>query len=679
MEREDAVKKTLGLITIGILFLLLSHPVSASPLKLRVGVVADCPPYQYCDADGSCKGLNVDVMNIIAKQQGFFVEYVVYESESECKKAMADGSIDMILGVYYSSREDSAWLSSDISVGTMCLVAKKDTAELMRNGSDPSDFITVYEYGTATASLLSNLNARKILAVGNQQNILETERRGDAQIMVGIKESLLFQMRENGYSDEYHVINNSLSTISYAIQVKENDWMLLRVINRGITSLRASSEYEALYDQWIVSEEQGFLQKYSRQILIAFIIACLLAAIYMVVSLNVRNMLKRQVELRTAELSKVSKELERQLAQLEEESDFRNRIIQNSKQGMILFDRDYQIILINPTAVQLTNTKAGTGDDVRNVAVYREILRQCGDEIFTRPDDEWPNSIALSSETETSGSRERHYRYRVQSIVKNGTVVGVLLAVEDITIEEERKQQLFEAEKSESLNRMVAGLAHEIKNPLMAIRTFAAVGAEGDMDPQFIEDFCMYVPSELDRINQLIESMVNYAAPPKGEKTRFNVKDVIEECGFFANSLIDSQCMVLHIESGKDCILFGNRNQIKQVIINLLANSVDSMRDKWSRGYGKTMQLHLCVKEYPQETEIFVRDEGCGMSAEAIKHCREPFFTTKKRGSGLGLALCEQYVRDNHGRMYLESQEGDHTTIRLVFRGEMNESESADY
>ena len=157
MGCEDVMKKTIGLIIIGILFLLLSIPASATPMKLRVGVVADCPPYQYCDADGSCKGLNVDIMGIIAKQQGFSVEYVVYESEPECKKAMADGSIDVILGVYYSSREDSAWLSSDISVGTMCLVAKKDTAELMRNGSDPSDFITVYEYVLQTSVPVSSI------------------------------------------------------------------------------------------------------------------------------------------------------------------------------------------------------------------------------------------------------------------------------------------------------------------------------------------------------------------------------------------------------------------------------------------------------------------------------------------------------------------------------------------
>ena len=104
------------------------------------------------------------------------------------------------------------------------------------------------------------------------------------------------------------------------------------------------------------------------------------------------------------------------------------------------------------------------------------------------------------------------------------------MTVEDITAEERKKQELFEQEKKQSLNRLVAGIAHEIKNPLMAIRTAATLMRDQGSDQEVQEAFSKYVPDEVDRINQLVNGLIHYARPVEGDLERIELSKVVQEC-----------------------------------------------------------------------------------------------------------------------------------------------------
>lgn len=645
----------------------------ATKVRLQVGVVTEFPPYQFLNDNGQCDGLHIDIMDNLAEQEGYIVEYIPFSSKTACAEAFDNGSIDIILGDISNKHH---CYTSDISSGTLCLMAPNyivDTDKELKN-----NYVISYEYSTASSMLLSKIHSQSLICVGSQKQALNRLIAGDSDLVVGIKESLLRQLDDLGLGNSYTVTTNYLSKLDFAIRVRENDPMLLRSLNRGIADLHGSGEYDKLYSKWIMDENIN-LRIWLNSFCIFIIVAGTLSLAYVLISLSLQKKLKNQVNIRTQELSQANTQLAQQLKQLEHESDFRNRIIRYSKLGMILFDREYNIILINESAKRLTGTTAKIGDDVRSVAIYREILSRCGKDIFEHSSELQQDVIVLNYEDSEAFSSPHHYRYVMQQIHKNGAVAGVLLSVEDVTAEEQKKQKLFEEEKSESLNNIVAGIAHEIRNPLMAIRTFAAVGAEGDMDSQTIEDFCRFVPSELERINKLIETLINYATPFKGDKCVFDVSVMLSDCVFFANSIVDGREIYMVSQTGQpgQAYIYANKDQIKQVIINLVVNGLDSMKEKLTKSPRLApLKLSICLSVTATDVEILIRDSGCGMSKEAIEHCRDAFFTTKDHGSGLGLALCEQYVRENQGKLSIESVEGCHTSIRLAFRRANNEIQS---
>ncbi len=116
--------------------------------------------------------------------------------------------------------------------------------------------------------------------------------------------------------------------------------------------------------------------------------------------------------------------------------------------------------------------------------------------------------------------------------------------------------------------------------------------------------------------------------------------------------------------------LLADKNQLKQVLINVLLNGFDSMIEKIKLNENKNEKLNMKIKTWKSEENIYIQitDEGMGMTDEQIKKSTEPFYTTKSGGTGLGLALSKQFVEENNGEMIIESEPQTYTKITLRFR-----------
>ena len=255
-----------------------------------------------------------------------------------------------------------------------------------------------------------------------------------------------------------------------------------------------------------------------------------------------------------------------------------------------------------------------------------------------------------------------------------------MLIISDITAEEAKKQEMIEKEKSVALSRLVAGIAHEIKNPLTGIQNFADMIISERENPQFWDYFAEYVPKEIGRISKLIESLMNYARPAKGVKTPTEVAPLIRESMYLLNTTAASNISI-NVELEEGMWIFVEQDRIKQVLINILLNSLEAveMRKKIERELRK--QFQISVSAYKQFGEVFIRveDQGDGMSEQDLQFCMDPFYTTKEKGTGLGLAISRQFVQENGGLMAIDSIKHEGTTIVLRFR-EMNyEQENSDY
>ncbi|MGO4889581.1 transporter substrate-binding domain-containing protein [Anaerobacillus sp. MEB173] len=232
-------------------------------------------------------------------------------------------------------------------------------------------------------------------------------------------------------------------------------------------------------------------------------------------------------------------------------------------------------------------------------------------------------------------------------------------------VEERRlREQIIEQEKSRALSRIVAGIAHEIRNPLTSIKTFVELLPRKYNNERFQKEMNTLVPKEIDRLNQLIEGLINYAKPQKINREPVNLDTLLQEILLLFTTAINNKGYEIKSKIDPNCSIEVDRNQLKQVIINLIINAVDAMDEKQSQ---ELLQITINAYQKAENVYIEVIDEGVGMTSEVLHNVFEPFYTTKAKGTGLGLSIAKQFVQENGGRFTIESEQGAGTIVTLIF------------
>jgi len=201
-----------------------------------------------------------------------------------------------------------------------------------------------------------------------------------------------------------------------------------------------------------------------------------------------------------------------------------------------------------------------------------------------------------------------------------------------------------------SLGLLSAGMAHEIKNSLVAVNTFVSRLLENGED----RDFSETVRRELRRIDTLVSQMLRFAAPGKNEFATVHVHDLLDHSLRLVEHQIKSKSISLNrcYVAAPDTVS-GDEYQLQQAFMNLLFNAIEAM------GMNGTLTVSTEVagdKPGERRLQIHVQDTGMGISEENLPHLFEPFFTTKKNGTGLGLAICQRIVHEHDGDITAQSE-----------------------
>ena len=665
------------LVLLPLLLVIFTQRAQAAPTtRIRVAFNCNQAPFHFVDDEGRAAGLHIDMLEHIAARVGYELEYVPVETSTDCQEAMERGKVDVILNIR-RRLENPDWITETLSEETICVVAGSDSDPDTQSGKKGTAAV---QLGTITPTISVHLQADQIIAVSGQRKAIDMLVSGNADTAVVLKESALYYLDSLDTQKNYVIANNHVGSVAFSLQVAENDHRLLQTLNREIANLRVSDTYSEIREAWTQSgAEEADLVWLERMVMI-LMVAVLVVGLYAVIVSNVRRALRRQVEEKTRDLQIANREIRSHLEQLEAESDMRNRIIRYSHLGMVLFDEKGQILLANNSAAALTERwgeKVTEQQDVRQVPVFGEIVNDCDmEELFGQ---EATAAEGVHTVEVKRGAKKNRYRYSLQRILKAEKVWAVLLAAEDITDEEARRSEKFEKEKNRTLNQVVAGIAHEIKNPLTSIKTFVNVLESAHDDPQFMRDFSCYVPAEVERINRLVESLISYAKPARSVRETVCLSDVVQEVAFFAASSNQNKRIRIcsDIEPGHE--IMGNRDQIKQILINTVINGRETMEEKLTTlPEDAQLELRISLKTSEKGSLVTIRDEGMGMSAEAIEQCMNPFFTTKRTGTGLGLTLSKQFAQDNNGELTIASEVGSYTEIRIEFGRIEDEAENTD-
>jgi signal transduction histidine kinase len=245
----------------------------------------------------------------------------------------------------------------------------------------------------------------------------------------------------------------------------------------------------------------------------------------------------------------------------------------------------------------------------------------------------------------------------------------VAIAIENSNLYDSLKKSqtiIRRADRLASLGTLIASLAHEIRNPLVSIKTFTQLLPERIEDEEFRNYFLKVASGEIDRLTGLINELLGFARP---SEPRLEGEDV--------NALIDKMEVLIATEARKkDVTLHKNyalnlpqvridAEQIKQVLLNILLNAIQAIRGE-GRIWIETRVVQVPLVEKPEPfIQIEVRDTGVGIPQENLERIFDPFFSTRPEGSGLGLAISHQIIHDHRGFITVESEVGKGTSFKI--------------
>jgi signal transduction histidine kinase len=238
-------------------------------------------------------------------------------------------------------------------------------------------------------------------------------------------------------------------------------------------------------------------------------------------------------------------------------------------------------------------------------------------------------------------------------------VVGV---VTGILSDRQRKanESLRRAEGLRTLGEMAAGMAHEVKNPLAAIRSSAQILA-GHVTGKDAE-FAGIVVSEVDRLNKVVNEFLDYARPAPLRREPVRLSALLDSClKLLAPVIRDKGVNVRTVYPEAETTVNADPAQLRQVFLNLILNAIQAVDNQCC--------VEVSVRESGHETRATVKDNGPGIPSDKLKNVFEPFYTTKPGGTGLGLPIAQRIVAEHGGRLVIESTPGAGTTATVILPG----------
>jgi len=224
------------------------------------------------------------------------------------------------------------------------------------------------------------------------------------------------------------------------------------------------------------------------------------------------------------------------------------------------------------------------------------------------------------------------------------------------------RQALQRMDRLAALGTLTAGLAHEIRNPLVAIKTFTQLLPERYGDLEFRESFKALALKEVDRICGLVNDLLNFARPPMPDPSLADVNEVVAGMARMLQTEAKKKGVRMKVELGDVPKILLDRGQVEQVIMNVILNAIQSIAGEgevdvatgvWIDDGGRRM------------VRIEVKDNGTGIAEKDVENIFHPFYTTKSDGSGLGLSISNHIVQEHGGYILVESKVGEGTRFLI--------------
>ncbi|MFE7914394.1 ATP-binding protein, partial [Bacillus mobilis] len=232
----------------------------------------------------------------------------------------------------------------------------------------------------------------------------------------------------------------------------------------------------------------------------------------------------------------------------------------------------------------------------------------------------------------------------------------IMIIVRDITERKKTEELLNKSDTLAAIGQLAAGVAHEVRNPLTVIKGFIQLFQINKEDQEKYFDLML---SEIERIEAILQEFLSIAKTDEMNTEQKNIYQIYKN----VVSLMNTKAIMTNIQvelyaESNDISIECSENQLKQVFINILQNSIEAMPN------GGKITIH--IKEINDDGVIIhVIDEGIGIPEERIKRLGEPFYSTKEKGTGIGLMLSYKIIESHQGNISIMSEVGVGTTVTI--------------
>jgi signal transduction histidine kinase len=357
--------------------------------------------------------------------------------------------------------------------------------------------------------------------------------------------------------------------------------------------------------------------------------------------------------------------------------------VDHAKKEEVRKDNEEQILALINSMPDLIYIQDGTGRFIEMNQYAKDLFKLENieyrhkhlDELFSQ--SEWfKNFQNCFSNDEIAWEKGIPYRFELELAIENqftaifdiikvptffadGSRKNLLVIGRNITEPKKAYDLILRSEKLAVVGELAAGVAHEIRNPLTSIKGFMQLAEQnGEFNSQYVQ----IMLSEISRIELIVSEYLSLAKPNQNSpKSLQNMGTLVGNVITLFESQTNLRNITIHSEIGPSSYqIMCNPNEIKQVFINILQNAIEAI--------GSNGDIYIYLRNVEEKgVEIIFIDNGCGIEKERLMKIGEPFFSTKEKGTGLGLLTSNRIIEKHNGTIKIESQINKGTEVRIFF------------
>ncbi|ABB14941.1 sensory box histidine kinase [Carboxydothermus hydrogenoformans Z-2901] len=355
---------------------------------------------------------------------------------------------------------------------------------------------------------------------------------------------------------------------------------------------------------------------------------------------------------RTIALTKSNWDLQRKL----------NAVLENAQTGIVLVDRDLTITYINPMA-----------EDFFKISFAEAVGKQYDEFIksYIITDEEKKSSFLVHTLKTGNTVYKKTITFKVlgemrlgevcTGIIQNnlGQIDGAFLFIQDITDKRQKEELAAKTLQLAAAGEIMSELTHELKNAFMVLTGLSKLCQDGRPELKMLDE-------EINRLYRLTTDFLSLTRAYRAKKERFDFQQLVVEVLALVDKEARKQKVKIETFLHYPPYLKGDRNLLKQALLNVLLNAVEAMEG------GGVLKVYLDYNVKSQEIVLTVADSGPGIPPEILQKICQPFFTTKERGTGLGLPFTKRVVEYHLGKLMIKSEVGKGTWVIITLPVEEN-------